>query len=243
MSTRSPDITIKLTVIGLVALASAGVAAASGLELDGAANVEVTADRIDLFDDTSGDGPFVTPAETSGEIPGETSDEQMLFPVEADGYYCALVNGFGGYSKYRGSGSHQGVDIGGEIGQPVYATESGVLYDEWNDTGAAGLGWGLLADTDVKYRYFHLDTKTEGLAVGDRVERGDLIGTVGETGNAGGPHLHFEVRPGPDYDPVDPYPMLMPLPEGCLDYVGSSNTATTTTSSTTSTTSPFSVGG
>lgn len=239
--------TIKLTVVGLAALAFAGVAAASGLELDSAANVAVTADRIDPYVAPSGDVPLTTPSETGGESPDEGPGEQILFPTEPDGYYCALINAFGGYSKYRGSGRHQGIDIGGETGQPVYAVASGVLYDEWNDTGAAGLGWGLLSNNDVKYRYFHLDTKTEGLVVGDRVERGDLIGTVGETGNAGGPHLHFEVRPGPDYTPVDPYPMLMPLPDGCLDYVGSSTSATTTTtsstSSTTSTTSPFSVGG
>lgn len=143
----------------------------------------------------------------------------LHFPIDPEPK-CALVNGFGGYSKLRGTSGHQGIDIGATEGQAVYAVENGKLYDEYSGPNS-GLGWGLLSETNVKYRYYHLSALAEGLEVGDWVERGQLIGYVGDTGNAspGGWHLHFEVRPGPKYAPVDPYPLLV-IPASCTDYVG-----------------------
>ena len=144
-----------------------------------------------------------------------TAGEGLLFPIEP-APRCEVLNNFGGHSKTFGSGRHQGLDIGAEVGQEVYAVEDGVLYRRWTDLGSApGLGWGLWSVTDVKYRYFHLDSFAEGLEVGDEVVRGQLIGYVGDTGNAtpGGWHLHFEVRPGPQprygsAAAVDPLPLL-----------------------------------
>lgn len=145
----------------------------------------------------------------------------LLFPMEHRPM-CEVFNNFGGYSKALGGGGHQGVDIGATLGQPVYAVEDGVMYRKFIDLGsAAGFGWGLLGDSDTKYRYYHLSGFAAGLEVGARVKAGDLIGYVGDTGNAspGGYHLHFEVRPGPDpHDkPVDPVPLLA-IPRTCTVY-------------------------
>lgn len=58
-------------------------------------------------------------------------------------------------------------------------------------------GYGLYVDVDhgdnVVTRYAHLDSTT-GLKAGDQVDKGTVIGYVGESGNAKGPHLHFELR-------------------------------------------------
>jgi peptidoglycan LD-endopeptidase LytH len=56
------------------------------------------------------------------------------------------------------------------------------------------------------YFYAHLDAWAPGLHVGQRVESGTRLGTVGDTGNARGiPHLHFEARPAATaFAPVDP---------------------------------------
>ena len=148
-------------------------------------------------------------------------DEGLVFPIEATPM-CEVFNNFGGYSKAFGSGGHQGVDIGAQVGQEVYAVEDGTLYRQFTSlSSGAGLGWGLWSDTDVKYRYYHLDGFADGLSVGDRVVAGQLIGYVGDTGNAtpGGWHLHFEVRPGPDphNQPVDPVPLLA-IPATCNVY-------------------------
>jgi murein DD-endopeptidase MepM/ murein hydrolase activator NlpD len=67
------------------------------------------------------------------------------------------------------------------------------------------------------YYYAHLDRYAEGLREGMRVERGDVIGFVGATGNADAraPHLHFAIfELGPEKqwwkgNPVDPYPGLL----------------------------------
>lgn len=150
--------------------------------------------------------------------------EGLRFPIDARPM-CEVFNNFGGYSKAGRPFGHEGVDIGARLGQAVYAVDDGVLYRAFTDlSSAAGLGWGLRSDADVIYRYYHLATVTDGLAEGDRVTAGQLIGTVGDTGNAspGGWHLHFEVRPGPQpvygaADPVDPVPLL-DIPATCRLY-------------------------
>jgi peptidoglycan LD-endopeptidase LytH len=149
------------------------------------------------------------------------SAEGLYFPIDSFPR-CEVFNNFGGFSKTFGAGGHQGVDIGAELGQEVYAVADGVLYRQFTDlSAAAGLGWGLHADGDTKYRYYHLSAFAPGLATGDRVTEGQLIGYVGDTGNAapGGWHLHFEVRPGPDphNKPVDPVPLLG-IPTNCTLY-------------------------
>lgn len=175
----------------------AGVASAAMSSVDTPATASSTADRIVVT------GPG------------------LLFPIEPFPM-CEVLNNFGGYSATFGAGGHQGVDIGARTGQKVYAVATGVLYRKFSDLGsAAGYGWGLLSDADTKYRYYHLSSFADGLAEGDRVRVGDLIGYVGDTGNAtpGGWHLHFEVRPGPapHVKPVDPVPLLA-IPTICNVY-------------------------
>jgi murein DD-endopeptidase MepM/ murein hydrolase activator NlpD len=147
-------------------------------------------------------------------------DPGVMFPM-ATSPKCLIFNNFGGFSGVFGAGGHQGVDIGADLGQAVYAVEDGVLYRKFTDlASAAGNGWGLIGASDTQYRYYHLSGFAEGLAQGDQVQRGQLIGYVGDTGNAtpGGYHLHFELRPGPTYTtPVDPVPLLS-IPAACTLY-------------------------
>lgn len=190
----------RLGVLVLLTALGAGVVRAETGSIDGAAEVVNTAERIVV----SGDG--------------------LLFPIEPTPV-CEVLNNFGGYSKAYGRGGHQGVDIGAEVGQEVYAVEDGVLARKFDDlSSGAGLGWGLLSTSDVMYRYFHLDAFAEGLEEGGEVAAGQLIGYVGDTGNAtpGGWHLHFEVRPGPQprygaAAAVDPVPLL-DIPSICNVY-------------------------
>lgn len=93
---------------------------------------------------------------------------------------------------YRRSGYHSGIDIGAPIGTPVLAADSGMVVDAgWH----GNLGRYVMIDHGggrTKTIYGHLSSIA--VKTGDTVEKGQLIGRVGNTGRSTGPHLHFEVR-------------------------------------------------
>ena len=101
--------------------------------------------------------------------------------------------------------NHFGVDIAGDSGYGIFATDSGVVvYAGWNDWGYGnvividhGNGWQSL--------YAHLDYLNVGC--GSYVYQGDAIGGMGSTGNSSGPHLHFELR-SDLYGKVNPWNFL-----------------------------------
>ncbi len=87
-------------------------------------------------------------------------------------------------------------------GTPLVAVVSGsVLFKQ---TRLGGNSVWLTGDNGTRYFYAHLATFSGSSR---RVERGELIGTVGSTGNAGVPHLHFELHPGGG-SAVNPYPYV-----------------------------------
>lgn len=97
---------------------------------------------------------------------------------------------------------HEGVDIHGDIGTPVYATGDGVV----EFSGATGSGYGVALEINHGYGYktwyAHL-SKTVARS-GQKVKRGALIAYSGNTGRSTGPHLHYEViRNGEKQNPVE----------------------------------------
>ena len=100
-------------------------------------------------------------------------------------------------------GVHRGFDIACVQGTPVYAALSGkVVVSE--DT-AVGYGRYIIIDhgNGMQTLYGHMLARFA--FVGDYVQRGQIIGQVGSTGNSTGPHLHFEVRINGDRVPAEPY--------------------------------------
>ncbi len=85
---------------------------------------------------------------------------------------------------------HEGVDIAAHVGTPVQAPAPGVVVFAGHDPT---YGNTIVVDHGhaVKTRFGHLHTI--GVAVGQRVERGDIIALSGNTGSSTGPHLHYEV--------------------------------------------------
>jgi hypothetical protein len=113
--------------------------------------------------------------------------------------------GFGSRRVINGQprAPHTGIDFAAPKGTPVVAVNSGqvaLLGDYFFPGRFVALDHGLGLYT----LYFHLDTV--GVADGERVERGQTIGTVGATGRATGPHLHFAAQAGPAR--IDPAALL-----------------------------------
>lgn len=87
---------------------------------------------------------------------------------------------------------HLGIDLAAASGAPIYATDNGlVVY-----AGSIGGGYGLMIMIDHGNGYHTLYAHLSKISVycGQSVNKGNLIGLSGSTGNSTGPHLHFEVR-------------------------------------------------
>jgi hypothetical protein len=123
-----------------------------------------------------------------------------------------LVENLGTYKNGRGEGSHPGMDLVAAIGTPVHAVANGIVTVIDNDAGGYGnyivIKHPNVPDPDNAQKltslysvYAHLQGTLP--AVGDIVNKGDVIGTSGMTGFATGPHLHFQMDR--DEAPWHPY--------------------------------------
>ncbi len=107
----------------------------------------------------------------------------------------------------RGREFHAGLDLAAPYGSPVLAAAAGsVIY------AGRYYGYGKMIDVrgrgDVVTRYAHLSSIDRGIKPGQHVTAGEVLGAIGTTGEAHGPHLHFEVRV--DGRPENPSPFLAP---------------------------------
>ena len=106
---------------------------------------------------------------------------------------------------------HEGTDVFAAFGTPIVSSEAGKVIQK-GTAGAGGISVWLRGDSGMGYYYAHLQSWAKDLAVGQRIEKGYVIGFVGDTGNAegGSPHLHFELHPGggPGTAARDPKPFL-----------------------------------
>lgn len=89
---------------------------------------------------------------------------------------------------------HWGVDMAAPAGTPVYASGDGVILHKRYQK--RGYGYWLEIDHGAGYQsiYAHLQSYAKGIAAGQKVKKGQLIGYVGRSGLATGPHLHYELK-------------------------------------------------
>ncbi len=142
--------------------------------------------------------PTPAPVAPAGDYPlagpnAASAKYLKVFPVAGKHTYS---NDFG---APRSQGGHQGNDIMAERGVPLRAVRDGSIKRlTRTETGLGGL-WIWLEDTDGNdYYYAHMDSVAADLQAGTTVTAGQVVGTVGNTGDAryGATHLHFEIHPG-----------------------------------------------
>lgn len=130
-------------------------------------------------------------------IGGASSASNSPWPITA---------GWPNYPESFGGGRHTGMDFGIPQGTPIGSSEAGTVVtsaDGWNS------GYGnytiVKGNSGRYYLYAHMSQRKTN--VGDKLDKGNLIGLSGNTGNSTGPHLHFEVRKSNRYgDDISPYP-------------------------------------
>lgn len=98
--------------------------------------------------------------------------------------------------------SHRGVDYAADAGTEIMATSDGVVIKR-GPNGGLGNAIEIRHPNGFVTRYGHMRAFRSGIVVGSRVRQGDIIGYVGMTGLATGPHLHYEMlRSGRHMDPL-----------------------------------------
>jgi hypothetical protein len=159
-------------------------------------------------------------AGTAATHASATKVPPLIFPVVGA---ASFVDDFG---DPRGQGRHEANDIMAAKRAPAVAAEAGVVKF-WTTSARAGCMLYLEGDSGTEYLYVHLNNDLtaandnrgkcvpgvafwRGLTSGDRVEAGQPIGFVGDSGDADGiaAHLHFEVHPGAGAA-VSPYRHLL----------------------------------
>lgn len=126
-------------------------------------------------------------------------------PISLDNFYwISSVYGYRIDPMSKRRAMHRGVDFAGRVGLDVYATGDGVVVR--TKVSRYGFGKEVLVDHGFGYvtRYGHLNEIL--VHMGQKVDRGTVIGTLGSTGKSTGPHLHYEVRQfGSSKNPKDYY--------------------------------------
>ena len=102
---------------------------------------------------------------------------------------------------------HRGIDFAAPLGTPVHAIGDGVVESVGMQSGYGNVVV-MRHQGDITTLYAHLNAFAPGLKVGSQLAQGELLGEVGRTGWATGPHLHFEFRIAGEH--VDPQSVDLP---------------------------------
>ncbi len=132
---------------------------------------------------------------------GSSNDSSVLNTGNLSFSWPLAGYGYGSITQYYGNNGHMGLDIGIPYGTPIYAAESGqVISAEYH------WSWGnnvlIWHNGTYSTRYAHCSSLA--VSAGEYVQKGQVIGYAGSTGNSTGNHLHFEVyQNGSRVDPLN----------------------------------------
>lgn len=150
-------------------------------------------------------------------VSGSASNPELQWSIELENPWEHMDSFFG--PRLQGCSDvnecydfHRGLDIDSKIGTPILAAAAGEVYGvyttEDEDSPYPGGGNVVIIEHEAEQSfrfhkqqhtqyytfYYHMDTIEDGLEAGQSMSAGDQVGTLGDTGAASSPHLHFEVR-------------------------------------------------
>lgn len=153
----------------------------------------------------------------SSSADSSSSDNGSSTAPVTGGAYGMPVNSpvsssYGSREGYDANGFHKGIDFGSPVGTPVYASMAGrVVIAQQDGMPVSGYGIATVIQHDNGTWTLYAHQSSQSVKVGDVVTKGQQIGLTGATGQASGPHLHFEIRTaqnGGMGNVVDPAPLL-----------------------------------
>jgi murein DD-endopeptidase MepM/ murein hydrolase activator NlpD len=153
--------------------------------------------------------PAARPRRTSGASPGPAGTVPGRFPVAGPYSFGGAGARFG---AQRNGHLHQGQDVLAASGTPLLAPLLGSVLFTGDQPSGAGIYAVLHGHDGRDYVFMHIRRGTLGVAIGEGVRAGERLAAVGATGDATGPHLHFEIWIGGwgtrSGRPIDPLPQL-----------------------------------
>jgi murein DD-endopeptidase MepM/ murein hydrolase activator NlpD len=133
----------------------------------------------------------IIPGGTKPYEPQKVTEYQGPVPTDAEATGAFSWPSWGALTQGYWYG-HRAVDIGASVGSAIRAADGGyIAFAGWTDVG---YGYLLVVDHQNGYQTYYAHLSNIFAQEGQTVERGEVIGAMGSTGNSTGPHLHFEVR-------------------------------------------------
>ncbi len=139
---------------------------------------------------------FIGPGACGTILDGAVGTGAFIWPSNA-----RFLSGY----DYSPSTNHFGIDIDGDLGESMWAADSGVVvYAGWNNFGYGNM---VVIDHGNGWQTAYAHMQVIGVSCGQSVFQGTPIGTIGNTGKSSGPHIHFEMLHD-DYGKVNPWDFL-----------------------------------
>jgi murein DD-endopeptidase MepM/ murein hydrolase activator NlpD len=127
-------------------------------------------------------------------------------PLPIGNYVFPVGGGAGIVSVSHTHHDYPAADIAAPLGSPVYAITDAVVLKAWNSPeGICGIGLTIRAADGRPWTYCHLSYEDPSLQPGQSLAAGTLVGLVGATGDATGPHLHLQIDPPLSYPQDEPW--------------------------------------
>jgi murein DD-endopeptidase MepM/ murein hydrolase activator NlpD len=126
--------------------------------------------------------------------------------ASGDGYVFPVGGGPSVVSVGHTHHDYPAADIAAPAGSPVYALADALIEKAWHTPDArCGIGLTLQASDGQRWTYCHLAYEEPQIVDGTTVTAGTLVGLVGSTGHATGPHLHLQLQPASSYPQIQPW--------------------------------------